>query len=88
MGMGASSSEHNRRGSRPLSHSALQVLADGVDIPIIQLMLGHADVKQTQRYLNTTDEELHKAMTWVWEHRRQLRLSTSSNRPELPKGVP
>jgi hypothetical protein len=24
-------------------------------------MLGHADVKQTQRYLNITDEELRKA---------------------------
>ena len=24
-------------------------------------MLGHADIKQTQRYLNITDEELRKA---------------------------
>ena len=39
----------------------------------IQLMLGHADIKQTQRYLNITDEELRKAMTGVWERRRQLR---------------
>jgi site-specific recombinase XerD len=38
-----------------------------------QLMLGHADIKQTQRYLNITDEELRKAMTDVWERRRQLR---------------
>jgi hypothetical protein len=30
-------------------------------------MLGHADIKQTQRYLNITDEELRKAMTGVWE---------------------
>ena len=36
-------------------------------------MLGHADIKQTQRYLNITDEELRKAMTGVWERRRQLR---------------
>jgi hypothetical protein len=42
-------------------------------IRIIQLMLGHADVKQTQRYLNITDEELRKAMTGAWERRRQLR---------------
>jgi len=27
----------------------------------------------TQRYLNITDEELRKAMTGVWERRRQLR---------------
>ncbi|HEY8181253.1 MAG TPA: site-specific integrase, partial [Thermoanaerobaculia bacterium] len=42
---------------------ACRLLADGVDIRIIQLMLGHADVRQTQRYLNITDEELRKAMT-------------------------
>jgi integrase len=52
---------------------ACRLLADGVDIRIIQLMLGHADVRQTQRYLNITDEELRKAMTGVWERRRQLR---------------
>jgi site-specific recombinase XerD len=50
-----------------------RLLADGVDIRTIQLMLGHADIKQTQRYLNITDEELRKAMTRVWEQRRQLR---------------
>jgi integrase len=53
---------------------ACRLLADGVDIRIIQLMLGHADIKQTQRYLNITDEELRKAMTGVWERRRQLRV--------------
>jgi site-specific recombinase XerD len=52
---------------------ACRLLADGLDIRIIQLMLGHADVKQTQRYLNITDEELRKAMTGAWERRRQLR---------------
>ena len=36
-------------------------------------MLGHADIKQTQRYLNITDEELRKPMAGVWERRRQLR---------------
>jgi site-specific recombinase XerD len=29
-----------------------------VDIRIIQLMLGHASIQQTQRYLNVTHEEL------------------------------
>ena len=52
---------------------ACRLLADGVDIRTIQLMLGHADIKQTQWYLNITDEELRKAMTGVWERRRQLR---------------
>ena len=53
---------------------ASRLLADGVDIRTIQLMLGHADIKQTQRYLNITDEELRKAMTGVWERRRRLRV--------------
>ena len=38
-----------------------RLLSDGVDIRTIQLMLGHADIKQTQRCLNITDEELRKA---------------------------
>jgi len=37
---------------------ACRLLTDGVDIRIIQLMLGHASIQQTQRYLNVTDEEL------------------------------
>jgi site-specific recombinase XerD len=52
---------------------ACRLLADGVDIRTIQLMLGHADIKQAQRHLNITDEELRKAMTGVWERHRQLR---------------
>ena len=51
---------------------ASRLLADGVDIRIIQLMLGHSDIKTTQRYLNITDEELRTALTGVWERRRQL----------------
>ena len=51
---------------------ACRLLADGVDIRIIQLMLGHSDIKTTQRYLNITDEELRKALTGVWDRRRQL----------------
>ena len=39
---------------------ACRLLADGVDIRIIQLMLGHASIQQTQRYRNVTDEELRK----------------------------
>ncbi len=52
---------------------ACRLLADGVDIRIIQLMLGRSDIKTTQRYLNITDEELRKALTGVWERRRQLK---------------
>jgi site-specific recombinase XerD len=39
---------------------ACRLLAGGVDIRIIRLMLGHAGVQQTQRYLNVTDEELRR----------------------------
>ena len=51
---------------------ACRLLADGVDIRVVQLILGHSDIKTTQRYLNITDEELRKALTGVWEKRRQL----------------
>lgn len=51
---------------------ACRLLADGVDIRVVQLILGHSDIKTTQRYLNITDEELRKALTGVWERRRQL----------------
>jgi hypothetical protein len=49
-------------------------------------MLGHADIKQTQRYLNITDEELRKAMTGVWERRRQLQaVSQQAPSPRLTR---
>jgi hypothetical protein len=44
---------------------ACRLLADGVDIRTIQLMLGHSDIKTTQRYLDITDEEARKALTGV-----------------------
>ncbi len=53
---------------------ASRLLADGVDIRIIQLMLGHASVQQTQRYLNVTDEELRKGLEVSWRRRRALRV--------------
>jgi hypothetical protein len=39
-------------------------------------------IKQTQRYLNITDEELAKSMAGVWERRRQLRLAGQSSHGE------
>jgi site-specific recombinase XerD len=41
---------------------------------VIQLMLGHSSVQQTQNYLNITDEELRRAMEGSWARRKQ-RLS-------------
>jgi len=53
---------------------ASRLLADGVDIRIIQLMLGHSSLQQTQRYLNVTDEELRKGLEVSWRRGRALRL--------------
>ena len=56
---------------------ACRLLADGVDIRIIQLMLGHATIQQTQRYLNVTDEELRKGLEVSWKNQgRPLRLAS------------
>jgi integrase len=56
---------------------ACRLLADRVDIRVIQLMLGHASMQQTQRYLNVTDEELRKVLEVSWNNSaRLLRLAT------------
>ena len=58
---------------------ACRLLADGVDIRIIQLMLGHASIQQTQRYLNVTDEELRRGLEVSWKNEgRPLRLASGS----------
>ncbi len=58
---------------------ACRLLADGVDIRIIQLMLGHASIQQTQRYLNVTDEELRKGLEVSWNNQsRPLRLASGA----------
>jgi integrase len=51
-----------------------RLLADRVDVRIIQLMLGHASLTQMQRYLNVTDEELRKGLEASWKmKKRRLR---------------
>jgi integrase len=58
---------------------ACRLLADGVDIRIIQLMLGHASILQTQRYLNVTDEELRRGLEVSWHNKgRPLRLASGA----------
>lgn len=59
---------------------ACRLLADGVDIRIIQLMLGHASIRQTQRYLNVIDEELRRGLEVSWKNQgRPLRLASSGS---------
>ena len=49
----------------------LTIKADWVsrlEIRIIQLVLGHASIQQTQRYLNVTDEELRRGLEVSWKN--------------------
>jgi site-specific recombinase XerC len=57
--------------------AASRLLADGVDIRVIQLMLGHASLQQTQRYLNVTDDELRKGQVRVSTRHKFQRASPS-----------
>jgi len=67
------------RGVTHIREGACRWLADGVDIRIIQLMLGHASIQQTQRYLNVTDEELRRGLEVSWNNKgRPLRLASGS----------
>lgn len=51
----------------------------GRELRIIQLMLGHASIQQTQRYLNVTDEELRRGLEVSWINRsRALRAVSGS----------
>jgi hypothetical protein len=59
--------EEHQPECRNLRHheGVCRFLSDGVDIRPIQLMLGHADIKQTQRCLNITDDQGHDIMGTV-----------------------
>ena len=60
---------------------ACRLFAHGVDIRMIQLMLGHASIQQTQRYLNVTDEELRRGLEVSWNNKgRPLRAVSASRR--------
>jgi signal-transduction protein with cAMP-binding, CBS, and nucleotidyltransferase domain len=74
-----SSIPESRNCVREQHEGACRLLADGVDIRIIQLMLGHASVKQTQRYLNVTDEELRKGLEVSWNRRTLKAVVGGSN---------
>jgi site-specific recombinase XerD len=63
---------------------AYRLLADGVDIRIIQLMRGHASIQQTQRYVNVTDEELRRGLEVSWNNKgRRFALRRDADRPRV-----
>jgi integrase len=45
-------------------------LEDGLDVREIQLLLGHAKLEITQRYLNITDVGVVRSMRELWSRRR------------------
>jgi hypothetical protein len=51
-----------------------------VDIHLVQLMLGHASLQQTQRYLNVTDEELRRGLEVSWKRARPASAPTELRR--------
>ena len=67
---------------------ACRLLADGVDIRIIRLMLGHASIQQTQRYLNVTDEELRRGLEVSWTTKAdRFALRREADRPCFVAGL-
>lgn len=59
--------------------SVCGIVCLGRELRIIQLMLGHASIQQTQRYLNVTDEELRRGLEVSWINRsRALRAVSGS----------
>ena len=62
-----------------LRHEGACRLLDGVDIRIIQLMLGYASIQQTQRYLNVTDEELRRGLEVSWINQGRPLRAVSGN---------
>jgi integrase len=45
-------------------------LEDGLDVREIQVLLGHAKLEITQRYLNVTDVGVVRSMRELWRRRR------------------
>ena len=65
--------------ARPASRGRVPLARGRRRHPHIQLMLGHASIQQTQRYLNVTDEEMRRGLEVSWKNEgRPLRLASGS----------
>jgi site-specific recombinase XerD len=53
----------------------IKVAQDGLDVREIQLLLGHAKLEITQRYLNITDVGVVRSMRELWGRRRAEKRS-------------
>ena len=53
---------------------ACRLLADGVDVRVIQLMLGHSTLSADTALSDVTDDEMRRGMQASWEKRRTLKL--------------
>jgi hypothetical protein len=79
---------------RETACGSCRLLADRVDIRIIQLMLGHASIQQTQRYLNVTGEEMRRGPEVSWKNEGRLlspgvgKLIGLVSFPNCPRSVP
>ena len=61
--------------------AALTMVDDGVAESVIQLILGHKELRTTQIYIGRTEEQLMKAMQAVWEAKANKQKAAKLENP-------
>ena len=76
----AATATHRPALARPQTRRRLPAARGRRRHPDFQLMLGHASIQQTQRYLNVTDEELRRGLEVSWKNQgRPVPLASAGN---------